>query len=250
MKKSLIFLTAAALLAALTLLPATAQDDQAKKIEEGKKLLDKWIEAQGGRDVLQKIKDTTSSGTMELVSMGMSGSIILYQKEPDKMRMDIEVMGMMISQAYNGEIGWMTNPQTGTVEELPDQFMNDIKRQAAGNETLLNPDKHGIVFTLEGQESIGGKDYLILKQTFDDGFESRHYIDPETNLVYKTVAMAMSPMGVDVETETFVSDYREVEGTMVAHSITITQEGEEYMSMTITEIKYNTGLEDSLFDME
>jgi outer membrane lipoprotein-sorting protein len=250
MKKPLVFLTALALLIGLAGLPVSAQDDQAKKMEEGKKLLDKWIGAQGGRDNLIKIKDTTSSGTMELISLGAGGTVSLYQKEPDKLRMDIEISGLMITQAFNGEIGWMTNPQTGVTEKMPDQFMDDLKRQAMGNDTLLNPDKYGITFTLEGQESVGGKNYLILKQIFEDGFENSFYIDPETNLVYKTVAMAMSPMGVEVETETFMSDYHEVEGTMVPFSITVTQDGEEYMSMSILEVKYNSGLEDSFFDME
>lgn len=250
MKKPLVFLTAVALLAGLTMLPITAQENQAKKIEEGNTLLDKWIEAQGGRDNLARIKDSTSSGAMELISMGYSGTLIIYQKEPNKIRMDIEIMGTLISQAFNGETAWMTNPQTGVTEEMSAELTEEFSRQAMGNATLLNPDKYGIIFTLEGTESIGEKEYLILKQTFEDGFENSYYIDPDTNLVYKSVAMAMSPLGFEVETETIMSDYREVEGTMVPFSITITQEGEEYMSMTISEVEYNTGLEDSLFDME
>ena len=250
MKKTLVFLTTVILLIGLTMLPISAQENQANKMEEGKKLLDKWIAAQGGRETLAKIKDSTSSGEMELISMGYSGTIIMYQKEPNKIRWDMEIMGAMITQAFNGETGWMTNPQTGVTEEMTDQLMEEISRQGMGNDSLLNPDKYGITFTLEGQESIGGKDYLILKQTFKDGFENTFYIDPDTDLVYKSVAMAMSPMGFEVETETFMSDFREVEGTMVPFSITVTQEGEEFMSMTITEVKYNTGLEDSLFDME
>lgn len=249
MRKSTAFFASIVMLFSLSLLPAQAQEDQAKKMEEGKKILENWIEAQGGRSNLVKIKDTTTSGTMELIQMGLSGSMVMYQKEPNKIRMDMEVMGTLISQSFNGETAWMTNPQTGAVEEMPEDYQVNLKRQAMGNDTILNPEKYGVTFTLEGTETIGGKDYMILKQTFEDGFENIFYIDPGTNLVYKTKAMGMDAMGMEVETETFMSDYREYEGTMVPYSITINQAGEEFMTMTVTDVKYNSGLEDSLFDL-
>ena len=71
------------------------------------------IEAQGGRKALAAIKDTTISGTIEMPQMGISGSITIYQKEPDKMRMDMEFMGMVITQAYDGQNAWMVNPADG-----------------------------------------------------------------------------------------------------------------------------------------
>ena len=250
MRKTVTLLVFLTLLAGLSMLPATAQDEQTQKTEEGSRILDRWIEAQGGRDNLSKIIDTTSTGTMEMIQMGLSGAITMYQKEPNKLRMDIEVMGMIVTQAYDGETAWMTNPQTGVSEEMPEQFQEDIRRQAMGNDTLLNPEKYGIIFTHEGQKTIEGKDYLILKQAFDDGFENTFFIDPDTYLVYKSKAMGLNAMGVEVETETFMSDFREVEGTMVPFAITITQDGEEFMTVALTEITYNSGLENSLFDMQ
>ncbi len=252
MKRRLAYLFAGIFLVSLTFSPvlsAVLQNDQAKKAE-AKKIIEKLIKAQGGRDVLSKIKDTTTSASMELIQMGMSGSMTMYQKEPNMMRMDMEIVGMVITQAYDGETAWMTNPQTGATEEMPEQFTDDIKRQAMGNDTLLNPDKHGIAYSYEGKEAIDEKEYLIIKQTFSDGKEVTMYLDSETYLVYKIKTLAMNQMGVEVEAETFMSDYKEVEGTMVPFTITIYQDGEEFMTMEITEIKYNSGLEDSFFKIE
>jgi len=81
------------------LLAGTAALAQA---QTAKDILDKMIEAQGGRKALEAIKDTTTVGGMEMVQMGMNGSITMYQKEPNKMRMDIEVMGMIITRAFDG----------------------------------------------------------------------------------------------------------------------------------------------------
>ena len=54
-------------------------------------------------------------------------------------------------------------------------------------------------------------------------------------------------MMMEVKQEVFSSDYKKVQGILFAHSITLIQDGEEYMTATVTELKTNTGLEDSLF---
>ncbi|MQY61320.1 hypothetical protein GH153_05750, partial [bacterium] len=68
--------------------------------QEVSDILKKMVEAQGGKKVLEKIKDMTLSGTLEMIQLGMTGSMTMYKKEPNKVRMDIEVMGMIITQAY------------------------------------------------------------------------------------------------------------------------------------------------------
>jgi outer membrane lipoprotein-sorting protein len=57
-------------------------------------------------------------------------------------------------------------------------------------------------------------------------------------------------MGVEVELESITTDYKNVEGIMMAHSMTIFQDGEEFLTMTIEEVTFNSGLEDTLFKME
>ncbi|MBE0460966.1 MAG: outer membrane lipoprotein-sorting protein [Candidatus Aminicenantes bacterium] len=218
--------------------------------QDAGKILKKMIDAQGGKKTLENIKDSTLSGTMEMIQAGITGSITLYQKEPNKMRMDGEVMGIVITQVYDGETAWMINPQTGTAEKLPEQATEEVKRQALGNDALLNPEKYGITYTYIGKENIDGKDYFVLEQTFSDGFKASLYIDSQTYLTYKTKAATVNQMGVEVLAETILSDYKEVEGMMVPHTLTIFQDGQEFMIMTITEAKFNTGLEDSLFTMQ
>lgn len=179
--------------------------------------------------------------------MGLTGSLTMYQKEPNLMRMDAEVMGMTITQAFDGEKAWMINPQTGAAEELPPEAADDIRRQALGNDALLHPEKYGISYNYKGKEQINGKDYFVLEQAFSDGFKATLYIDPDTYLVYKTKARTTNQMGIEVEAETIMSEYKKIEGMPVPQKLTILQDGEEFMTMTITEVKFNTGLEDSFF---
>jgi outer membrane lipoprotein-sorting protein len=187
---------------------------------------------------------------MELVQMGLSATITIYQKEPNKSRFDIEVMGMLITQACDGEIAWGVNPQTGMTEEMPEEQAVYMKRQSLGNAVYLDPEKMGITFAYKGKENIEDKDYLVLEQTYADGYKSTLCIDPDTYLPFKGKGLTLNNMGVEVEAETFFSDYKMVDGIMTAHTLVSYQDGEEYMTMNITEIKFNSALEDSLFAME
>ncbi len=208
----------------------------------------KWIEAQGGAKVLAAIQDSTVNGSMEIVQMGLTANFTLYQKEPNKMRIDMEVMGMSITQVFDGEKAWFTNPQTGSVEEMPETQSREFARQAMGNDALLHPEKYGISYTFKGKEKINDVEYLILQQTFKDGTVVDIYIDPKNYLSVKTKGRTINSMtGQSVEAETYHLDYKKVDGTLVPHQLTTYYDGQEFQRMTITRVVYNSGLDDSLF---
>jgi outer membrane lipoprotein-sorting protein len=210
-------------------------------------VLDKMIEAQGGRAAMEAVKDSTYSGTAELIQFGMSGTFTMYHKEPDFFRLDMEMMGMVITQAYDGNVAWWINPQTGTDELMNEQQTADLKRQALGNDALFNPAKYGITYELKPKEKIGDKEYIVLEQAFKDGFKTTVYLDPDTFLIYKTQAKVMSQTGTEVNSETFMSDYEKEEGLVVAKSINILQDGQEFMRLKISKAVFNSGLADELF---
>jgi len=165
------------------------------------------------------------------------------------MRLDIEVMAATVIQAFDGKTAWGVNPQTGSAQEMPEKTAKYFKRQALGNDALLHPEKYGITYTYKGKKKIEDKDYLELEQTYSDGHTVTIFINPKTYLTFKTESISLNQMGVEVESETFVSDYRKINGLMIAHSMVTHQEGEEYMRMTIDEVRFNSNLEDSLFSM-
>jgi outer membrane lipoprotein-sorting protein len=221
--------------------------------QTAREVLDKMIQAQGGRKVLESIKDSTIVGTLEMVQMGFSGTITIYQKEPNKMRMDMDLnvqgMTMTITQAFDGVKGWVTNPQTGS-QELTGKQNEDMQRQALGNDSLLNPEKYGIAFAVKGKEKIGDKDYLVLEETYKDGEKITMYLDPATYLVYKTRGKSTDQSGAEIESETIMSDYRKVGEATVAHAMTIYQNGAEFIRMAFTKVTMNPGLDDALFKMK
>lgn len=64
-----------------------------------------------------------------------------------------------------------------------------------------------------------------------------------------SITKSWSPNNLEVEVdfEGRMSDFKEVGGMNIAHAIITFQGGAEAQNITFTEIKINTGLEDSLF---
>ena len=213
-------------------------------------ILEKMIEAQGGRKALEAIKSTTLRGSMQIVPMNITGSLAMSQKEPDRVRMDAEMMGMTFTQAYDGTTAWFTNPQTGATQEMPEKHVKYFKKQALGRDVLLDPKKLGITYKFKGKEKVNDKEYLVLEQIHPDDYTVTIYVDPQTYLTYKSKSLTLNQVEAEVEAESINSDYKKVEGIMVPHSITTFQDGQEFMRMTITEITFNSDMEDSFFKMK
>jgi len=244
MKKATAWILGATVLMTLATLPGygqTAQD-----------VLNKMIDAMGGRKALEAVKDTTVTGTAEVVQYGISASITMYQKEPNKLRIDIDIAaaGMTITQAFDGQKGWWTNPQTGTTEEMSAAMSKDTLHQALGNDSFLNPQKLGITYALKPKAKIEDKDYVVLEQTLADGHKTTMYLDPTTYLPYKTTSLASDMTGAEVNTESYLTDYKKVGGLMVAHTIRNFQNGAEAQRVSIATVTYNSNLDDALFTMK
>jgi outer membrane lipoprotein-sorting protein len=222
----------------------------AVQAQTAKDLLDKMIQAQGGRAALAAVKETVVSGTIDMVTLGMNGGLTMTMKEPDKMRLDIEIMGMLLTQAYDGEKAWMINsPTGGAAQEMDAKQSADFRRQALGNESFLNPEKFGITYALKGKEKINDKDYLVLEQAYQDGEKVTLYVDPDTYLPFKSRGKSTDQNGAEIESETFMTDYRMEGGLMVAHAMSVYQSGAEFMRMSFTKVAYNTGVPDAFFKM-
>jgi outer membrane lipoprotein-sorting protein len=253
MKRMRVGILAGILLTTLAAVAVPSQQAPAAAVnKEAMAVVDKLISAMGGRKVLESIKDTTISGTAEIVQFGITVPITLYQKEPNKMRMDITIAeaNMTIIQAFDGQKGWYTNPQSGATEEMPDFMAKDMARQAGQNQALLFPQKANVTFALKPKAAVEGKDYIVLEQTQADGHKTTFYLDPETYLPYKTETRTLDQNGAEVDSTTYSTNYQKVGGTLVPYSVRVVQNGADAQRMTITAVTHNTNLDDAFFTLK
>ena len=215
------------------------------KMEEGKRIFERSLEARGGRARFAQIRDVTFSATLKIKSQGVDMHVVTYMKPPNKLRQEINVaQSVRITMAFDGKSGWLTDPNTGSVQDMPDPVLEQLKNSALGTGLLFDPQNLYLAAGFEGREFIDGREYLVIKHTGAYGFDSvLIHIDPDTYLEHK-----FTMTKVDTGIEMVVSDYRDTGGVKIPYVIKINMNDEETIDMVITEWIVNSGLEDSFFE--
>jgi hypothetical protein len=253
MKRSTMWILVAALAVSPAARPLHAQKGPAMAGgKEAMAVVEKLVTAMGGRKALGSIKDTTVSGTAEMVQYGITVPITIYQKGADKLRVELTIAeaNMTVVRATDGRKAWVTDPRSGAAEEMPDFMAKQLARQAAGTLAWLDPRQAGVTYALKPKAALEGRDYIVLEQTQADGHKTTYYLDPETYLPYLTRTRAFDQSGVEVDTETYSTNYQKAGGTVVPYALRTLHNGAEAQRITITAVTYNTNLDDGLFTLK
>lgn len=205
-------------------------------------VLEKSIQAMGGRAAMGKITSTSMKGTLQM--QGISGSFEIHQKAPNKYFMVQNLQGVgEFKQGYDGKIGWSQDPMSG-IRNLEGAELEMTKREARHNAPLYWKQLYKKVELL-GTRKVGNTNTHAVRMTPIKGKPVTQYFDAKTFLLVKVDMTVESPQGT-VQTETFLSDYRAVNG--VRFPFTIRQRVASIeVSMKITEVKNNVPIKDSLF---
>lgn len=216
---------------------------QAQTAEE---IVSTYLETIGGAEQLAEIKSMKM--TMKGKAQGMDLPITMFQAAPDQMRMDMTFQGKTITQmSFDGETGWGTNFMTMEAEKWDEEQVASMKSEADFPDPFLDYDKKGYSIALDGEETIDGTDCYKVKLTkkpvMVDGEEeenfSYYFFDKETNVPIMVRSYALTGQMKGAETETFMSDYQEVDGIYYAHSITQKVQGQTAFSMQVETIEVN-----------
>ncbi len=111
MRRSLKALLPAILSAGLAGIPVVAgpQASQAPTVDQ---ILDKYVQALGGRDAITKLTTLTMKGSISNPSTGETGTVEIYMKAPNKRLALINIYAEGLDErGYNGKAGWY-NPLT------------------------------------------------------------------------------------------------------------------------------------------
>lgn len=232
----------AAVIAAIVAVPVSAQTAD--------EIVARNLEAKGGAAKLKAIQSIRMTGKM-LVGPGIEAPIVLELKRPRAMRMEISIQGMTITQAYDGKMGWMLNPMSGRTdpEPMPSEAMTLVEEQADMDGPFVDYKDKGNTIELLGKEKVEGADCYKLKVTLKSGDTRVYYIDAERYLEVKQESKT-NVRGTDVESDTIVGDWKEVDGLMFPFSIDSGQPGGQMrQKMTVEKIEVNPTIDDARFAM-
>lgn len=208
----------------------------------------KNIEAKGGMDKLQQIKNQKVAGKWMMAGMEMP--FTMYAGRPNKLRIEVSMQGMSMIQAFDGETAWSINPFMGSTEpqKMSDLQAKMFEQQADFDGFLIGYKDKGYKVEYLGEEDMEGTQAHHLKVTVDDSTTLDYYLDSEYFLDLKytmTAEIEGSPVVIDF----YFGDYKEVDGIMTPFSVENKVGGESRGQGVYETIEYNVDVPDSIFVM-
>jgi hypothetical protein len=145
-----------------------------------------------------------------------------YIKGP-LMRNEMTVGPMSITQVYDGQTAWMNNPQGGELQELPPAAITALQsRIDFGLDLLKVPDMEYL--SLKGTKKMDGLEVFHLQYDSPVVPLTDFYVDTESFvLIRKDVTREWE--GEKTVTTTNYSDYKIINGLLIAHSRETVMEG-------------------------
>lgn len=200
-------LLTAALAAAL--FPGRASAQQPGQ-PSGRAVIDRFIQAIGGRDAILRHRSRHFTGRVEIPAQGITAQFELYQAAPNLMMTAATVPGLGdVREGYDGNVAWSTNPATGPM--VLDGRALDQRRHGADFYIALYPPEMITALTTEGEEPFEGTAAYKVRVTTAWGEEYVEYFDKSTGLQLGSVRTLSTPLG-EIEATSVVSDWRTIDG--------------------------------------
>jgi hypothetical protein len=225
----------------LSNMPACAQG-----LPTGDAVLEKYIEATGGKAGREKFKNRVSKGSMELPGVGIKGKMTSYAAAPNKMLVEIDLTGIgKIQEGFDGNVGWSDNPTMGP--RIKEGAEKQAAQRRADFYSALNWRKHFKKAKCVGVETVEGKACYKVELTTNDDQVKTQYFDKATNLLIKSSGKEKTPMG-DIEVESVVSDYRKVDGLTIPFK-TIQKAASQEIVITLDKVEHDVNLPPNRFEL-
>lgn len=235
------------LLMGIAMLALLAPITSAQTVDE---LLAKSFEARGGVKKLKAVQTIRTTARM-VMPQGIEIPMTMVQKRPNSMRMEFNFQGMTGIQAFDGKTAWLQMPMMGKKdpEVMSAEDSKLVEEQSDMDGPLMDYKQKGNTVELVGKEQVEGADAYKLKVTLKNG-ELRHiYLDAETYLEIKSEAKR-TVKGTEVESESYMGDYKEVDGMMTPFAIESGAKGStQRQKIVIEKVEMGLALSDSLFGM-
>jgi hypothetical protein len=218
-----------------TSLGAPAQ--QTERSPSADEILEKYVQALGGRSAVERLTSRTARGTMKVSPNGASGSIETYEKAPNKVLTEITSPHRgIIRTGFNGTVAW--EQRGGNVTEPAAYPRREADFYFAIKLRELYP---GIAIT--GRSVAGGHEAWILEAP-RGGNPKRWYFDAATGLLIRTEVADLQ--GSLLRREEY-DDFRVVDGIRIPFATRGTQAGEDFV-IHLTEVRHNLPIDDAKFD--
>lgn len=217
---------------------------QAQSVDD---IINKYLDARGGKDKLKAIKSVYMQGSREMMGTRMAIQVTVVNGK--LFRNDFELGRISGYTIVTPTEGWSFIPMRSKKAELiPSDQLNTMQEQLDLAGPLVDYFAKGNKAELQGTENIGEKEAYKIKMTLNNGKEIIYYIDKETNLLIKSKQMRAA-MGnyAPEEIITNYSDYKSFDGIMFPQTITNPGSGVTGGSTTFDTVVLNKTIDENQY---
>jgi len=229
-------------LAALAVFAVSASAQTADEI------VAKFIKTIGGMEKIQAVKSLRRTGKFN-GGGGFEAVIVEENKRPNLVRQEFQIQGMTGVTAYDGKTGWKIEPWNGKkdAEPLGEEEMRGIVEDSDLDGPLVNYKEKGVRVEYLGTDEVEGSDAYKLKVTLPSGDVRLYYMDTDYYVPIKVESKRII-RGAEVESETLLGDYKEVNGWYLPFSVESGPKGSQNKAkVTYEKIEANVAIDDSRF---
>jgi hypothetical protein len=232
-----------ALLFAPLLVVAEDVEGDAKK---GAEIVDKFVEATGGKAAYEKFTNRYQKGSFQVPAMGLSLPTESWAAAPNLMYFIASSPELgSIERGHDGEHFWENTVMTGP-RLLEGAELAEAKLEAEFDGIARWRDLYESAVYV-GDDSVNGAMCAKVVMTSKEGINQDFYFDSGTQLLTKVVFISESPMG-EIPIEVLISDYHDVDGIKFAFKSTISVMGQERI-VVVDSLAHNVELPEGVFDM-
>lgn len=198
-------------------------------------------------DKLASVTSIKITGKMS--AMGMEMPMVMFMKNPNKIKVTYSFNGQDMVSVFDGEKGYMINPMMGSSKpvELSSDQLKQVQNNNAFRNELLNYFKNGQL-TLEGQENVNDKPAFKLKADVG-GSPIYMFLDKGSYMLVKTTT-TVDQMGTSMNVDSYMTDYIDIEGVVMPKKTTAMANGMEAAVITLDKIEVNIPMDDSFFKVK
>jgi len=237
------------ILAAVMLTALLAPLAAAQTVDE---IIAKNIKARGGMEKIKAVKTMRFTGKMTM-GQGMEAPFTMTMARPNRSRVEFTIQGMTGVQAFDGKHAWASLPFAGRKEPeaMSEEDSKQMGDQADFDGFLVDYAAKGNKVELIGKDKFEGTDAYKLKVTQASGNTRTIWIDAETFLELGADGKR-TMRGTEIEFKSTTSDYKEVGGMLVAHTMQSQFQGPHgamVQTMAVDKVELNVPAADTLFDL-
>jgi outer membrane lipoprotein-sorting protein len=232
--KKLIFIMAGLII--MSVISAQTLDEIVKKYTAANKL-----------DQVSNLQTIKITANMSM--MGMEMPMVMWMKNPNKIKSVTTFNGQEMIQAFDGEKGYVVSPMTGSTEpvEMTEDQVKQTLRNSMFQNYMANYFKNGQL-ALAGEDKVNDKQAYKIKATAEGGTVIDMYIDKSSYLLVKT-STTTSQGGMTITMDSYPSDYKETSGLLVPMKTTSSAQGMDIV-INFTKVEVNLPMDDSLFKIK